>query len=355
MREKTRPDRLKTRKRRLAAAFRALRKEVAALEEALGDCNRKLMRADLLSMELEQVFDSSTDPMWVVREDGVVVRANRAMVDFFGMPARELVGRLCKDVFGTHCASGGKCPVKTCKRARTFHNYEIERPLSSGETRHFLVSTASLITIDGLSGFVAQYKDITPLKTAEKMMEKANAELERLAGIDGLTGAYNRRSFDAALKREWERLAREGACLSVIMADIDHFKEYNDACGHQAGDECLKKVAEALALSAGRPSDLLARYGGEEFAFLLPKTPADGARIVAENARKNVAALELPHPASSPGPRVSISLGAACVVPVHGESPGSLVERADESLYRAKASGRNTVICAGAPPSGEPA
>lgn len=340
-------DRLKSQKRRLAGACKNMREMNTALEEALIACNRKLMQADLLNMELEQVFNNSTDPMWVIREDGVVVRVNTAMLDFFDRTKDEIIGWFCKDIFGEHCINDGKCPVKTCKRSRMFHKYEIKQTRPSGEVRYFLVSTASLVTIDGLSGFVAQYKDISLLKNAEQMMEKANVALERLAGIDGLTGVANRRTFDTAIKKEWDRLRRIQKPLSIILCDIDHFKDYNDTLGHQAGDDCLRKVAETLALSARRPADLVARYGGEEFVFLLPETPAGGAAEVAENALRNIAARRLPHPGLASCGTVTLSFGVAEIIPKEGLSFNFLVELADASLYRAKDTGRNRVCCAG--------
>lgn len=340
-------DRLRSQKRRLVGACKNMRAMKTALEEALTACNRKLMQADLLNMELEQIFNNSTDPMWVIREDGVVVRVNTAMLDLFDRTKDQIIGWLCKDVFGEHCFSDGRCPVKTCKRSRMFHKYEIKRTLPSGEVRYFLVSTASLVTIDGLSGFVAQYKDISLLKNAEQMMEKANIELERLAGIDGLTGVANRRVFDTTIKKEWERLRRVQKPLSIILCDIDYFKAYNDTLGHQAGDDCLRKVAETLALCARRPADLVARYGGEEFVFLLPETPVAGAVEVAENALRNIAAIGLSHPGLSSCGTVTLSFGVAEIIPKEGSSFNVLVELADESLYRAKGTGRNRVCCAG--------
>ncbi len=338
--------RLRAQKSRLVKALRSVREVNAALEEALADCSRKRMHADLLSMELEQVFNCCTDPMWVVREDGAVVRINRAMADLLGRSRDEIVGSACVDVLGEHCSPDGACPVKSCKRAGMFHTYEINRPFASGESRHFLVSSASLMTIDGLSGFVAQYKDITPQKQAEQVMEQANAELERLAGIDGLTGVSNRRTFDNALREEWNRLCREKRQLSVILCDIDHFKGYNDTLGHQPGDDCLRKVARALEASCNRPADLVARYGGEEFVFLLPETPPEGGIRVAEAAREKVAELALPHPASPVCGYVTLSFGVAGAVCRPEEYPDALVEKADVSLYQAKKQGRNRV-CGG--------
>ncbi|MFA7240346.1 MAG: PleD family two-component system response regulator [Sulfuricellaceae bacterium] len=168
-------------------------------------------------------------------------------------------------------------------------------------------------------------------------------QLESLALIDGLTGIPNRRRFDEALGHEWKRALRNGTPLVLIMADIDHFKAYNDNYGHGAGDQCLKAVAKALANSLERPSDILARYGGEEFAAVLPDTDAEGARLLAERLRANVAALTLPHRFSSVVDHVTISVGYTSLEPTHDQSPLALLQLADKMLYQAKEQGRNRV------------
>jgi diguanylate cyclase (GGDEF)-like protein len=164
--------------------------------------------------------------------------------------------------------------------------------------------------------------------------------------VDGLTGIANRRQFDATLEAEWRRSARTQAPLSLLMIDVDCFKGYNDRCGHLAGDECLRRVAGALAGQPRRPADLVARYGGEEFVVVLPETPAEGALQVAESMRGAVQALGLAHPCSLAGPQVTVSIGAATRIPVTGQSPSSLVTYADKALYRAKRGGRNRVEAA---------
>ncbi len=165
--------------------------------------------------------------------------------------------------------------------------------------------------------------------------------LERLARMDGLTGLMNRRSFDAALDREWRRSARTQQNISVIMMDVDHFKQFNDTYGHGAGDECLKQIAMAAEGALQRPADLVARYGGEEFVALLPDTAQDGAMSVAEEIRTAVSALKIPHSASSAASHVTMSMGFATTVATAAPEPGALVEAADTQLYAAKEDGRN--------------
>ena len=170
---------------------------------------------------------------------------------------------------------------------------------------------------------------------------KHQADLLRSqAFIDGLTGVANRRHFDEALQTEWRRCCRTLTPLAVIVSDVDHFKLYNDAYGHQAGDLCLKQVALAMKEQLKRPGDFLARYGGEEFVCLLPETKLSGAMALAEALGHAVEGLGLRHE-TSPGGVVTISLGVAVMVPRAEIEPTSLVEIADHMLYQAKGDGRN--------------
>ncbi|MBI3349450.1 MAG: diguanylate cyclase [Burkholderiales bacterium] len=166
---------------------------------------------------------------------------------------------------------------------------------------------------------------------------KAQADLLReLAFIDGLTGVHNRRHFDERFAAETRRALRTRSPLAVLMADVDHFKRYNDQCGHLAGDDCLRRVAATLRACLRRPTDLLARYGGEEFVCLLPDTDLAGAIGVAQGMEDAVRGLGLPHPGVDG--IVTISVGVAA----EGEVTG-LVEAADRALYLAKAAGRGRV------------
>lgn len=202
--------------------------------------------------------------------------------------------------------------------------------------------------IDGLQAGGIDYitKPINPAVLKARIrnhleLKQSRDELVRLARTDGLTGLYNRRTFDDLLAREWRRLARTGEPLSVIMMDVDHFKLFNDTYGHGGGDVCLQRVARAAQSALQRPADVVARYGGEEFVALLPETKLDGAIAVAEAIRSAVIAQEIPHATSTTAPHVTLSLGVASTIPQPERDPATVVAFADQQLYAAKSGGRN--------------
>ena len=167
--------------------------------------------------------------------------------------------------------------------------------------------------------------------------------LEQLASLDGLTGIPNRRQFDATLLKEWHRCQRNQQPLSLIVADVDFFKKYNDALGHAAGDRVLQEVAATLRQAARRPGDLVARYGGEEFVLLLPETDATSAQALAEGLQQLLHSKALPHPDSSLGPWLTMSMGGNTTVPCTTALDPEFFTLADAALYRAKHQGRNQV------------
>ena len=168
--------------------------------------------------------------------------------------------------------------------------------------------------------------------------------LEEYAFIDALTEIPNRRRFDEILDREWRRAMRPPKNLSLIMLDIDHFKDFNDTYGHGQGDDCLKQVAKAMERSLRRASDFVARYGGEEFAVILPATTQEDACTMAGHIQTAVKALQIEHSASQVTSQVTLSMGIATVVPDESQTPDDLVAEADRQLYKAKTSGRDTIM-----------
>jgi len=185
------------------------------------------------------------------------------------------------------------------------------------------------------------------LESANQTMRKNLEEIDHLQGQlreqanrDPLTNLFNRRFLDTSLNRELAHCAREGKPLSLMMLDVDHFKKYNDHYGHQAGDECLKRVAQVLKSSAKRTSDLAARYGGEEFVLVLPDTDAEMAWRLAQEVLQGMESLDLPHEISRNG-RVTVSIGTATSTGDVYRDVDSLLRAADEAMYRAKHGGRN--------------
>ena len=189
-------------------------------------------------------------------------------------------------------------------------------------------------------------KEIQERHKVEAALRKSYQELERLATLDSLTRVANHRYLDDYLKQEWQRLSRVKAPLSLILCDIDYFKQYNDAYGSPTGDECLQQIAQAMCRAVKRLPDLVARYGGEEFAVVLPNTDADGAVIVASAIRWEIKMLRLTHHHSPIGQYVTLSIGVASIAqpPERDMSAHALVTLADMALYEAKNQGRNRII-----------
>jgi diguanylate cyclase (GGDEF)-like protein len=191
---------------------------------------------------------------------------------------------------------------------------------------------------------LVQVYDTSLAVKRERLLREQAESLRGLAYLDGLTGIPNRRRMDEYLADEFKRAARSGAPLSVIMADIDYFKQYNDTCGHQQGDFCLQRVASAIKSILRRPADLIARYGGEEFVLILPDTAIDGAVTLAEEIRMHIESLNIPHKTSKVTGHVTLSMGVSGALPNTNASEKSLLAQADTALYQAKTNGRNRVV-----------
>lgn len=224
------------------------------------------------------------------------------------------------------------------------------RMMWTGDRIHFVMGLMMLIFGLAMLATSAQvhrlFRDSEKLRRELFSSSEVAQALEYLVRLDSLTGIPNRRLFEEALDKEWARAKRDPAPVSLIMVDIDHFKEYNDHYGHPAGDLCLVDVAQAMHRALSRPGDVVARVGGEEFAFLLPNTDLGGAIAVAEQIRARILALDLPHEASPVARQVTLSFGVSSSELAAVTSPAELIRTSDIALYEAKHRGRNQIVAA---------
>ncbi|OIQ99391.1 phytochrome-like protein cph2 [mine drainage metagenome] len=194
--------------------------------------------------------------------------------------------------------------------------------------------------VDSLIGFMF---DISERKITEEKLINLQKELEALSFKDGLTGIANRRMFDLRLNNEWASARRSNQPLSLIVLDIDFFKQYNDHYGHVQGDKCLTSVAQTLNLAAARPKDIVARYGGEEFVILLPETDQSAALKVAERCDNLIRKLKIPHEKSEISPLLTVSIGVGTITPSTEMAAENFIQAVDKLLYAAKQKGRNRI------------
>ncbi|GMV07981.1 MAG: hypothetical protein AMXMBFR53_42560 [Gemmatimonadota bacterium] len=293
-----------------------------------------LMRPQILNLgpvDREVVLRELRDPLVVMDGRGQLVDVNRTARDELGL-------RPYGDVpltLGTLWARGPQPPGTPPS--------QVVLP-EDGEGRRIYEVTLTPLDDDGSRRMVLLLRDVTASEHLKRELRRANAELERLALTDSLTGLANRRHFMERLEAEVERAQRYHRPLSVVLLDLDHFKKVNDTHGHAAGDEVLRGAARALR-SVCRDVDIPARWGGEELALLLPETDAAGARIVAERVRERIQAQAYTGP-SGGGFGVTASLGVA-TADESGLSAEALLHASDKALYRAKDEGRNRVVLAG--------
>jgi diguanylate cyclase (GGDEF)-like protein/PAS domain S-box-containing protein len=315
------------------------------LMETMERSNRIVMEAEISNLIMNQVFNASNDGIWAIDRNFRVIRVNKRLMDLLKKPISDVIGGKCFELFHEHCRSQEACPMERILRGERMVEQEKILTFGSAKQVPFMVTSTPLSSLDqNIIGMVETFADITERKHAERVLQLANRELERLATEDSLTKLSNRRRLDEYLDQEWHQQARGRGQISLIMSDVDFFKYYNDQYGHQAGDACLKSVADAIRKRVGRPGDLIARYGGEEFAIVMPETDIRGAMQVAENIRQELTKQSIPHSRSSVASCVTISSGIASMFPSADNNPQTLIERADQGLYRAKQQGRNCIV-----------
>lgn len=303
-----------------------------------------------LNHQNEMILATAGEGIFGVDTHGNLQFANPAALSMMGWPLEKLQSGNHHNLVHHTKADGSPNPPKDCpirkaidNRMTTYSDQEIFWR-EDGSSFPVEMTASPLLENDTATGAVVVFRDITRRLTSERALQEANDKLEQLARVDGLTGVANRRAFDEWLDTAWHDHARSGEALSLLMVDIDYFKLYNDHYGHQAGDDCLKQVAKALAESLYRSNDRLARYGGEEFALVLTNTSAQGATLVAERLRKTVENLKIAHAASKVGDCVTVSIGVATRMPDAMTAQEVLLRQADEALYQAKADGRNRYV-----------
>jgi diguanylate cyclase (GGDEF)-like protein/PAS domain S-box-containing protein len=315
------------------------------LMETMERSNRIVMDAEISNLIMNQVFNASNDAIWAIDKSYKVIRVNKMLLSLIGKPANEVIGAKCYELLPESCEGPDRCPMKQMLKGTPIVEQEKALIDEHGASIPFQVTYTPLSSLDmSTIGMVETWENIAERKHAEEILQLAHHELERLATEDGLTKLANRRHFDEYLEREWLRQIRNKKPISLMLCDVDFFKYYNDLYGHQAGDLCLKAVAESLQKKVERPGDLNARYGGEEFVVVMPETDSAGAWHVAENIRQEIVSRQIPHSRSTAAPFVTISCGLATILPATDIEPKVLIEMADQALYRAKQNGRNRTV-----------
>ena len=333
-----------------AEAQRHLQHTLENLESQVTERTAALQQSEAM---INGFFSSAPVGMGIVDCDFKYVRVNQVLADINRHPIADHYGKTSREILASFSSQIEDIYRQVLTTGKALFNLEISSNAlsSNGEMQTWLCSYFPIFNAEQVPfrvGFVVidisdRKRVEADLRYTESVLRRANLELEKLVNVDGLTQVANRRCFDNRLENEWNRLCREAQPLSLLLFDIDYFKLYNDCYGHQAGDDCLKLVAQAAKAVLYRPADLVARYGGEEFAVILPNTDHYGALVVAEQIRLEITKLEILHQNSHIHDVVTISIGVASVLPDSDLSPNLLVKWADLALYQAKQKGRDRV------------
>lgn len=294
----------------------------------------------LPTASLQALYDSLPVALSVIGRDGCYLAVNRAYAAIHGLAPADVIGREIDD----HLP--GAFEQLRDDLAHFNAGFDrMEREIACRE-RHFLLALQSVRDVDGrVQGITLVLVDITARKRKQEAAEEERRLWQFHASHDHLTGLANRRRMDQVVAREAGRCVRKGAPLSMLMMDVDYFKNYNDHFGHQRGDKCLRAIGACLRARIQRHDDMVGRYGGEEFIAVLPDTDAAGAQQVAQFILEDVRALSIWHPGSPHG-CVTISIGVASLGDLASSTcvnREALLSHADRALYAAKAAGRNTV------------
>ena len=314
----------------------------------------------------ESLFNKVPEAIALCDNSGCVTRVNAEFRHMFGYTQAEAYGRPIDELVAPEdLRSDAASFTRATAQGETFSTESV-RQRKDGTLIHVSIIGAPIQVHGKRVALYGIYRNISDRKNSEQallesqrqametfvalqqrthQLEAANALLEKLSNLDGLTSIPNRRYFENLYQTEWRRACREQAWISLIMVDVDFFKNYNDHHGYLAGDECLKRIAQALC-DGNRAGDLVARYGGEEFVALLTSHTREGALHAAERMRLRVKELAIIHGHSSVSPHVSISVGIASQMTDTKADPMELLRKADAALYLAKTRGRDRVEAA---------
>jgi|GEM_PF-1488236 len=322
-----------------------------ALEEKI--LNEKLRKEIDERRQIEEklklntlVLNNTKEGVVITNHESIIESVNPAFIQITGYTEKEAVGqhiRLLKS--GKHPEEFYKSLWATINAAGHWKGEFINKKPDDS----LIVVESTIDVIRNREGeiinYVSIFHDITQRKKQEEILELRSR-------TDSLTGLSNRRYFDEALDIQWQVCIRNHFFIGIMMIDVDFFKKYNDAYGHQSGDDCLVKISRVLQANVRRSNDIIARYGGEEFVIVLIQTSPENIREIAESIMRDVQSLKIRHSASDISEYVTISMGIASLTPTKDLSYTMLIEAADNALYLAKKSGRNRIknILPGDPP-----
>jgi len=294
-------------------------------------------------IRFQKIVETAIEGILIFDENYRITFANKNMALMLGYTVEEMIGMSYVSLIPENYMDIYNYQVSLRKRGED-SVYECCLLRKDGSERWFLISAKAMFDDNGkFEGSFSVITDITERKEMERLLEETNRQLVELSNKDGLTGIANRRLFDSTLEQEYSKMKDSGSKLSIIMLDIDHFKEYNDYYGHVMGDECLRQVGRVLERCIRHSYDLAARYGGEEFAVIMPDTDIHSAVKIAERIQQCIKELKIEHGKSPVSEYVTASLGVATVHYSHDRIPEEIVAIADKLLYRAKVLGRNRI------------
>jgi len=294
-------------------------------------------------IRFQYIVETAIEGILIFDENHNITFANTNMALTLGYTVDEMIGK-SYTCFFSQSQSDIDAYQDYLIKNRDGAVYECCMKRKDGQYHWFLISVKAIMDDTGdFDGFFAMLTDINERKKMELLLEESNRQLTELSNKDGLTGIANRRFFDARLEHEYSRLKRSNSKLSIIIFDVDNFKEYNDYYGHVMGDMCLREIAKVAESSINSPVDLMARYGGEEFACILPDTDIQSAVKIAEQIRSKIHQLKIEHKKSNVSDYVTASFGVTTVKYSSERGLADIIAIADKMLYKAKECGRNVI------------